>query len=407
MGADVLAKVERRWPRRRHELGACLVWTGPQVVDKYGNVYGRMYDAAIGRTDYTHRVVCGACMGRFLSTQAAGRCRWTISAEITLCQRPDHLEAVTRAENTRRRHQRTHAVARPAETPTAVQRCALALFAAIDRPTVQAKSLTLDELVSMLTRFEVLGDKRGGRCWSPTRYADSATSRGNAGVLEVSALVFDLDRVPPDPKRLEGVCWLGHTTWSHTSLAPRWRVVIPLAEPVSAAHWPDIWRRARAALCPEADPSCKNPSRQYLPSHAPGASHQAMHHPGAMLDASTLPESPPEHRSELQRSPSATRPRKTTASDQRRGEAYMASVIAKLESMPPDSGRNNALNHAAWTLRRWVAAGALEQAQVEDALHAAAARNGLLGDDGERQCCWATIISGLGAGLQQPVDLDQ
>jgi hypothetical protein len=28
-------------------------------------------------------------------------------------------------------------------------------------------------------------------------------------------------RVPPDPKRLEGVCWIGHTSWSHTPEAPR------------------------------------------------------------------------------------------------------------------------------------------------------------------------------------------
>jgi hypothetical protein len=35
-------------------------------------------------------------------------------------------------------------------------------------------------------------------------------------------------------------------------------------------------------------------------------------------------------------------------------------------------GRNAALNHAAWTLGRWIAAGALEQRDVEDALYAAA-----------------------------------
>jgi hypothetical protein len=39
----------------------------------------------------------------------------------------------------------------------------------------------------MLSRFEVLDDKRGGRCWSPTRYADGASSRSNDGVCKVSA----------------------------------------------------------------------------------------------------------------------------------------------------------------------------------------------------------------------------
>jgi hypothetical protein len=52
-----------------------------------------------------------------------------------------------------------------------------------------------------------------------------------------------------------------------------------------------------------------------------------------------------------------------------------------------------------------VAVGALEQGVVEDDLFAAAARNGLVGEDGDRQT-WATIRSGLGAGLQEPIDLD-
>jgi hypothetical protein len=56
-------------------------------------------------------------------------------------------------------------------------------------------------------------------------------------------------------------------------------------------------------------------------------------------------------------------------------------------------GRNDALNH-----------GALEQGDVEDELYAAAEHNGLVADDGGRQC-WATIRSGLGTGLEQPIDL--
>jgi hypothetical protein len=43
----------------------------------------------------------------------------------------------------------------------------------------------------------------------------------------------------------------------------------------------------------------------------------------------------------------------------------------------------------------------LGESEVEDALYAAAAQNGVLGDDGERQT-WATIRSGLSAGLAHP-----
>jgi hypothetical protein len=60
--------------------------------------------------------------------------------------------------------------------------------------------------------------------------------------------------------------------------------------------------------------------------------------------------------------------------------------------------RGAALNHTAWTLGDWVAACALEQAGVEDGLYAAAVRNGLVADDGERQT-WATIHRGRSQGL--------
>jgi len=168
----------------------------------------------------------------------------------------------------------------------------------------------------------------------------------------------------------------------------------------------DVWQRARAALCPEADPSCKDTSRQYyLPSHRDGVTAKATCHDGPLLDASTLPALPPEPMCAVpRRSPSAKVFRRTTDGDRRRGEAYMGRVIDGLESTAL-GGRNDALNHAAWTLGRWVAAGALEQRDVEDELYAAAARNGLVGDDGERQI-WATIRSGLSTGLHEPIDLD-
>ena len=63
----------------------------------------------------------------------------------------------------------------------------------------------------------------------------------------------------------------------------------------------------------------------------------------------------------------------------------MDGVIRNLETATRP-GRNNALNGAAWTLGHWIAAGALEQSDVEEALYAAAVANGLVADDGERQC---------------------
>ena len=79
----------------------------------------------------------------------------------------------------------------------------------------------------------------------------------------------------------------------------------------------------------------------------------------------------------------------------------MATVLADREAAQP--GRRNAsLNDTAWTIGHWIAAGTLEQSDVEETLYAAAVANGLVADDGERQC-WATICSGLGAGLREPI----
>jgi hypothetical protein len=86
-----------------------------------------------------------------------------------------------------------------------------------------------------------------------------------------------------------------------------------------------------------------------------------------------------------------------------RARKYMAAVVAGVAALQPGT-RNSGLNVAAWTLGHWIAAGALEQSEVEDGLFDAAARNGLVAEDGERQI-WATIRSGLSAGLQTPADL--
>ena len=406
VGADVLAKVERWWASRKRELGPCLVWReGEPTIQAAGGLYGRIYDPAIKRSDAAHLVVWRRVYGPLPRGPDGEPLEVDHTCDVTLCQRPDHLRLLTKGDNVKRRgptrgpnKRDPDAEIRPKVGNSTAQSFAIALFASVDRPTVQPQTVSFDELAELLGRFDILADKRRGRCWSPTQYADGATSRANDGVHSVSCLVFDCDRVPPDPERLAGVCWIGHTTWSHRPDKPKWRVVIPLACAVPASNWADVWQRARAALCPEGDPQCKDRSRQYyLPSHPRDAAHESTVHTGPLLDPTTLPELP--------RAPRPQKLRRVRVSgDRRRGEPYMTKVVDELAKTPP-GGRNGALNHAAWTLGRWIAAGALGQADVEDALYVAALHNRLVHDDGQRQT-WATIRSGLGAGLQQPKDLD-
>jgi hypothetical protein len=70
---------------------------------------------------------------------------------------------------------------------------------------------------------------------------------------------------------------------------------------------------------------------------------------------------------------------------------------AQLAGMPPDSGRNNALNRAAFNLGQLVASGILTASEVTAALAHAAAQCRL--DDREAA---RTIASGLAAGQRHP-----
>jgi hypothetical protein len=199
---------------------------------------------------------------------------------------------------------------------------AIALFAGIERPAVAQKTVSLDELRQMLSRFEVLADKRRGRCWSPTRYTADASSRGNAGVLEVSALVFDCDRVAPDPEHLAGGYWLGHTTWSHTPTAPHWGWSFRLRLQCQCQCQPRAGATSgsvHAQRCaPEADPACKARAGR---TGSPATAAASRPKRPATTGRSWIRQSCPLRRS--------------TDSDRRRGEAYMDSVIASLEAAAP------------------------------------------------------------------------
>ena len=123
-------------------------------------------------------------------------------------------------------------------------------------------------LTHALTVPRVEPDKLRAPAWSPARYKPGAR-RGAAGVVEVSCLVLDYDEGAPIEAARDA--WKGyraivHTSWSHTPEHPKFRYVLPLVEPVTAAVWPAVyrwaWKRSQGA-----DKSCSDPSRLYfLPS---------------------------------------------------------------------------------------------------------------------------------------------
>ena len=88
----------------------------------------------------------------------------------------------------------------------------------------------------------------------------------------------------------------------------------------------------------------------------------------------------------------------------RPADGYAAAAVrAELGAVigAPAGARNHQLNSSAFSLGQLVTAGLLDEGQVAEALRRAAERNGLLADDGPRQC-EATIRSGLRAGMANP-----
>jgi AAA domain-containing protein/bifunctional DNA primase/polymerase-like protein len=85
------------------------------------------------------------------------------------------------------------------------------------------------------------------------------------------------------------------------------------------------------------------------------------------------------------------------------GRTALRQECNKLAGMPKDSGRNNALNSAAFSVFQLVAGGELdeEKDKVRDHLFAAAEKCGLVAEDGAASVL-ATIESGAKAGRAQP-----
>ncbi|HVG97596.1 MAG TPA: hypothetical protein VNK05_11880 [Chloroflexota bacterium] len=165
------------------------------------------------------------------------------------------------------------------------------MFPRLTDPRPRRLLTSWERLAAALTTHRERQDK-GGSLWSPTIYAAAAT-RGNGGVLALTALPLDFDGVEPPWPLLEAWEYAAHTTHSHTPVAPHWRVVLPLARPVAVTAWPGVWGSARGLLAPDADVACKDPARSYfLPSCRPGAARAARRGSGRWLDAAELPTLP-------------------------------------------------------------------------------------------------------------------
>lgn len=128
-----------------------------------------------------------------------------------------------------------------------------------------------------------------GRAWSPVRYAPDAP-RGNAGVVEITFGVFDLDNVKPYDlaviaQRLDGFSYICHQTHSGNG----YRLVIPFTKPVPASQWAEVWPALVERFQLPADSHRKDLAGIYfIPSRPKGSSFEFYTGVGKAFDVSEL-----------------------------------------------------------------------------------------------------------------------
>lgn len=283
-----------------------------------------------------------------------------------------------------------------AATLEADEAIVIARFRGLDDTGPRSKRTTWPELQRVLLRHLTVVTKSAAPLWSPVRYAHDGR-RGNASVMEVTALVADLDD-GTDAQTLG--YWLERydhlivSTYSHTSEHPKLRAVVRLLEPIPVADYTETWRRANQHLFHgHLDPSTRDPARMYfVPSSPANADRVALAHEGAPLDWRTLPPVPaprPLARVRLEGLP-------IDASDgHKRAHALLGKWSSDLAAMSPATGRHNTLLRLARAAGGLVASGLLHEAAVVEVLEAACESNGLRADDGD-----ASVERTLRAGLE-------
>ena len=105
--------------------------------------------------------------------------------------------------------------------------------------------------------------------WSPCTFEGS--SKKLADAKEVSCMTYDMDEGMYYDYHTKFSRWTYciHTSWSHSYCTPKWRLVLPLAEPVPAADWAYAYEAglqlfAEVTGYPDLlDEVCKNPNRFY------------------------------------------------------------------------------------------------------------------------------------------------
>lgn len=266
------------------------------------------------------------------------------------------------------------------------------------------QEITWDELVSWLN-FPA-NEKEGAGSYVLGRL--KGTTRTKETILDRCALTLDADHPRAgflDRLRdgLDGHAAVVHTTYSSTAEAPRYRVIVPLAQPVT----PEDYRAAvtelmaRVGQGSEFDPGSAQPERlMFMPSVQRGQTfwHDVLD--GPRLDAAPLVEAA--HAADL----TETTPAPDSPAGPEDAEAYFRRAVdneSDLLSFHEEGGRNNALNRAAFKLGQIAHLWTSEDAEdvARQALTWACEENGLPVEEFD-----GAFNSGWRSGLSNPRDIE-
>ena len=260
-------------------------------------------------------------------------------------------------------------------------------------------SETWPQIIKRLSTPAIRANK-DGPLWSPATFKPARRKKEN--VKAVSLLVLDIDGEmmidQADAKLRElGAQACAYTTHSHQRVTPDhpkaedcFRIVITLADPISAIDFPRLWEWANDLFDGKIDAGCKDASRMYyLPAiahkDAPFVFRNYIGDPldWAALDLSEESSNAPSKESSVD--PSVD----PTGSPDAYCEAAINGEIKRVR-MAPAKGRNNAYNKAVYNLARL----GIDRAVIESALIPEAERIGL--DKAEIK---ATFKSAYDAGV--------
>ena len=145
----------------------------------------------------------------------------------------------------------------------------LSLFKDLKKPEARETTATWKEFFATLTQPK-LTETKSTILYGP--YAlDENRRRKNENVKEVNALVFDIDNarglsLDEITKLCKNYCGIIHSTWSHTELEPRYRVILPLKTGVPAIQFKELRSRflfVNPHLAAIIDEACSDISRSY------------------------------------------------------------------------------------------------------------------------------------------------